>query len=370
MAVYKVIQDIEAEDKIVGFLTLKTFIYALIAAALAYINVRLLMASVVGPLRFVFILILLFPMFLFGLLAAPLGRDQPTEVWILSHVKFFLNPRKRIWDQSGLQELVTVTAPKKIEKDYTKGLSQNDVQSRLKALATTLDSRGWAVKNVAVNLSANPSYLDVEPEDSDRLVSAASVAQDQTADIHAADDIMDEQNNPTAQHFEALMQQADARRKVNVLSKVNRAREEKNKIPELADSTFLDQANSSGETKFVGHKIIAPGSHNDSEESSNETLGQDERDYLDRLHQKAEAVHAKSVGFKPKTHKKEAEKQDTAAPLQEQPAAVTAPPQNVKLKELIDVAKDDKLSTLAKEASRDKYQIKQSGPNEVEIDLH
>jgi multisubunit Na+/H+ antiporter MnhF subunit len=41
MAVYKVIQDIEAEDKLVGFLTLKTFIYAIIAVVLAYLNFRI-----------------------------------------------------------------------------------------------------------------------------------------------------------------------------------------------------------------------------------------------------------------------------------------------------------------------------------------
>src|SRR4051812_37490716 len=119
MAVYKVIQDIEAEDKIVGFLSLKSFIYALIACAMAYINVRFLMAGSLGPLRFVFILIFMIPMLVFGILAAPLGRDQPTEVWILSHIKFFLNPRMRIWDQSGAQELVTITVPRKIVRDYT-----------------------------------------------------------------------------------------------------------------------------------------------------------------------------------------------------------------------------------------------------------
>jgi hypothetical protein len=370
MAVYKVIQDVESEDKIVGFLTLKTFIYALIAATIAYINVRLLLASEVGPLRFVFILILLLPMFMFGILAAPLGRDQPTEVWILSHIKFYLNPRRRIWDQSGAQELVTITAPKKIEHDYTKGLNSSEVQSRLKALAITLDSRGWAVKNVAVNLSANPSYLDIEPTDSDRLVSATSVAQDQAVEVHASDDIMDAQNNPTAQHFESLMQEADAKRKVEVLNKVNEARQEKKEAPQLTDSVFLDQTSNSGETKFVGHKIVTPGAaESDDEIRTGENLGEEEKNYLDRLHQKAEIVHAKSTGFKPKTHKHKGQKSKTKTAKEDKSAKMTDGSQNAKLKELIDVAKDDKLSTLAKEASREKYQIKQTGPNEVEIDL-
>jgi hypothetical protein len=32
-------------------------------------------------------------------------------------------------------------------------------------------------------------------------------------DVQESDDIMDAQNNPTAQHFEALMQQEDEKRK-------------------------------------------------------------------------------------------------------------------------------------------------------------
>jgi hypothetical protein len=376
MAVYKVIQDIEAEDKLVGFLTLKTFIYALIAATLAYINVRLLIASEIGPLRFIFVLILAMPMFVFGILAAPLGRDQPTEVWILSHIKFYLNPRKRVWDQSGAQDLVTVTVPKKFVRDYTKGLSQRDVISRLKALATTLDSRGWAVKNVAVDLSANPSYLDVEPVDSDRLVKASSVVQTQQVDVHAADDIMDENNNPTAQHFESLMKQAAEERKQKVSEKLSQALQDVENTPKLEDSTFLDEVapRKKGETKFVGHKIINPGSsHDENDTQSAEAIGENEKNFLGRLHTKSAEIHAKSADFKAKAHKHHSKPDKTNAHKAVSTIttpAVTAAPENVKLKELIEVAKHDKLSTLAKEASRGNYKIKQTAPNELEIDLH
>jgi hypothetical protein len=377
MAIYKVIQDVEAEDKIVGFLTLKTFVYALIAAALAYINVRLLIAGELGPLRFVFVLILSMPMLMFGVLSAPLGRDQPTEVWVLSHIKFYLNTRRRTWDQSGAQELVTVTAPKILRRDYTKGLTQREVRSRLKALATTLDSRGWAVKNVAVNLTANPSYLDIEPVDSDRLISPTSVAQNQTVDVHAADDIMDELNNPTAQHFESLMQEATVKRKQDVVERLNKARQEKKAEPvPIEDSTFLDTTqpvNKKGHTKFVGHKIINPGTDSDDEDGRSETkMGTEEKGLVDFLHQQSEDIHARIAEFKPKTHpnhSKQAAPAAQSAAAQQQPA-VTGNPQNAKLKELIEVAKHDKLSTLAKEAKREPYQIKQTGPNELEIDLH
>src|SRR3989304_7286809 len=135
MAVYKVIQDIEAEDKLLGPLTFKGFVYALIAGLLAFINFRLVVATGLGDFRWGIILILSLPMILFGVLAAPLGRDQPTEIWILSHVRFLLKPRKKIWDQSGISNLVTITAPQKIERQLTKGLSQKEVRSRLKTLA-------------------------------------------------------------------------------------------------------------------------------------------------------------------------------------------------------------------------------------------
>ena len=216
MAVYKVIQDVEAEDKLLGPLSFKAFVYALIAVACGFINFKLLFVG--SPVKFLFILVFLAPMLLFGVLASPLGREQPTEVWLLSRIRFFLKPRKRIWDQSGVMDLVTVTVPKKQDLHLTKELSQDEVQSRLKTLAVTLDTRGWAIKNVDVNLSA-PETAAQKTASSDRLVGTAGVPQEmQVADVHAADDILDEKNNPTAQKFEAMMRKAEEDRKHSLLS--------------------------------------------------------------------------------------------------------------------------------------------------------
>lgn len=219
MAVYKVIQDVEAEDKLLGPLSLKGFIYAMIAGTCAFIEFKLL--TVGGSIKFGFMFVFFWPMLLFGVLASPLGRDQPTEVWLLSRIRYFLKPRRRIWDQEGLSELVTVTAPKKEELHLTKDLSQTEVQSRLKALATTLDTRGWAVKNVDVNLSVLDPKAQIVTPDSDRLVGAAGVPhQMPVVDVHAADDIMDEKNNPTAKKFDALMKQAEDKRKRGLLASI------------------------------------------------------------------------------------------------------------------------------------------------------
>lgn len=201
MATYKVLQDIEAEDKLVGPLTLWQFIYALGAGLCLYLSAIAVMKNV--P----YFLIILVPVALFvGFLAIPWGGDQPTEVWALAKLRFFLKPRLRIWDQSGMTELVTVTAPKHVEeRTYTDGLSQREVKSRLHALANTLDSRGWAVKNVNVNLATTLSDYSA----SDRLVDVSTTPQEVTnVDIRPDDDILDEQANPVAHTFTTMIDQA------------------------------------------------------------------------------------------------------------------------------------------------------------------
>lgn len=200
MATYKVLQDIEAEDKLVGPFTLWQFIYAIVAGLCIYLSVIAVMKHV--PL----FLALLLPVALFvGFLAIPWGGDQPTEVWALAKLRFFLKPRRRLWDQTGMTELVTVTAPKHVERVFTDGLSQREVRSRLHALANTLDSRGWAVKNVNVNLATSSSSYSP----SDRLVDVSAAPQEVVdIDVRADDDILDEKANPVAHTFSTMIDQA------------------------------------------------------------------------------------------------------------------------------------------------------------------
>jgi hypothetical protein len=236
MAVYKVIQDIEAEDKIIGWLSLKGLIYAIIAGALAFMCIRLAISGL-GDAKWAVILLLFPPMLIFGILAAPIGKDQPTEVWILSHVRFFIGTHKRVWDQTGIQELVTVTVPKQIERHLTKDFTQDEVHGRLKALAATLDSRGWAVKNVTTDIYGQPGYFMNGQGDSDRLVGASSVSQPTAVlDVHAADDILDEQNNATAQNFSQLMQAEDTKRRQAVQNKMTAITND-----ELGDPSLYDK---------------------------------------------------------------------------------------------------------------------------------
>src|SRR5579884_3436546 len=107
MATYKLIQNVEAEDHIVGPLTLRQFIFALIAIFFYYICF-ILVTKHATPLLLMF----LPPAFFFTFFAIPFGRDQPTEIWFLAKLRFWFKPRKRVWNQSGIKEMVTITAPK------------------------------------------------------------------------------------------------------------------------------------------------------------------------------------------------------------------------------------------------------------------
>lgn len=197
MATYKLIQDIEAEDHILGPLTLRQFIFALIAAFLLYICF-ISLAKHVPVLLALFLPPALFCVFF----AFPWGGDQPTEQWALAKLRFWFKPRRRIWNQSGIKELVTITAPKKVERVLTDNLSQTEVKSRLQALANTIDSRGWAIKHIDA-VGYVPQQFGV---DSDRLINIPDVQEVPAAE--QAEDIMDAKSSPLARQFDNMISQS------------------------------------------------------------------------------------------------------------------------------------------------------------------
>ncbi|MEO6513578.1 MAG: PrgI family protein [Candidatus Saccharimonadales bacterium] len=253
MATYKVLQDIEAEDKLVGALTLRQFIYGGVAAFCFYMCFIFITKGVA------FLTIAFLPPGLFcAFFAFPFGRDQPTEVWALAKIRFYLKPRKRIWDQSGVKELVTVTVPKHIEKVYTNGLTQTEVQSRLNALANTIDSRGWAIKNVNVNLST-PAGMATLPEQSDRLVDMSSMPQEvSNVDVTASDDMLDAYSNPIAQQFDAMLAKSAQEHRQQIVQQLESSTPPAATPQAPADYWFLNQPTPSSQAAPVDATYIKP----------------------------------------------------------------------------------------------------------------
>lgn len=366
MSTYKVIQDIEAEDHILGPLTLRQFIFAIIAIVCFYFS-YLVMAKGVPYLAAIF----LPPGLVAGFFAFPFGKDQPTEIWALAKIRFLFKPRKRIWDQSGVKELVTVTAPKKVEEQRTNGLSQTEVRSRLSALANTLDSRGWAIKNVNVNMYNQPTVSPMGMS-SDRLIDVGNIAREVPSyDIQASDDIMDAVNNPIAQQFDQLINASSREHRQQLVDMLRQnsqaATATSSGTPHPENYWFLNQSPvqpGAGQAMFADPSVVSPGDSGSGAvaQAAEPTAAEEE------LAERLKAEHDKpDVAF---GHLK------TLQPIGSQPAkaaatpAQTAQPTPQQRADTAMLARNDDLNiaTLSRVANRqDKAQ---SGDNEVVITLH
>ncbi len=211
MAQYKVLQDIEAEDKLLGPLTLRQFIYAIIVIVLGFVAFRLAVVGWYLAVPF------LPPLVFFAMLAAPFGHDQSSEVWMLAKIKYFIFPRKRIWSQDGIEEMVKVTAPKIDKKQLTKDFNKEEARSRLKALANTMDTRGWAIKNVSTNVYANP----MQSESSDRLLDIQAVPQTDITSVKPGEDLLDAATTPLAQTINAMVAENQQAHRTTILQEMH-----------------------------------------------------------------------------------------------------------------------------------------------------
>lgn len=264
MAQYKVLQDIEAEDKLLGPLSLRQFIYAAITVAIGFVAFRLFVSSA-WILGFFFVP----PALFFGLLAAPLGGQQSSEIWLLAKIRFFLKPRKRIWDQSGIEELVTITAPKKVEKQLTKGYTSDEVKSRLQTLSSTLDTRGWAIKNATANM-----YV-ATGENTDRLLSVEAQSAP-AAVVEPTADILDPSVNPRAQAMEQMMQKSAAQHKDLIQQNIKK-QQEAQQISKEDEQKLLDKIHrekSQEHLRDSHQKTIPAPMHNNTQNNPESTVTQ------------------------------------------------------------------------------------------------
>lgn len=148
MSVYKVPQDVEADDKLLGPFSFRQFIYLMVAAGLAAIAVFLFQifpGLIVIPAPF---------LIFFVVLALPLRKDQPMEVYLAAVLSFHLKPRKRLWQPDGIEHLIEISAPVNTDENLTKNIGRDEASRRFSYLADIVDTGGWAIKN-AVSQDSN-----------------------------------------------------------------------------------------------------------------------------------------------------------------------------------------------------------------------
>ena len=140
MAQYKVPQDVEADDKLIGPFSFRQFVYLLIAGGL--------IALAVGMFQlFPLLAILPIPFVVFFLaLALPLKKDQPMETYLAAIVSYHLKPRTKVWMSGQKESPILITAPKIVEDVRTRDITGEEATHRLSFLADIVDTGGYAIK--------------------------------------------------------------------------------------------------------------------------------------------------------------------------------------------------------------------------------
>jgi hypothetical protein len=234
-------------------------------------------------------------------------------------------------------------------------------------LADTIDSRGWAVKNSTLNLSAAPSYVEQMTTGSDRLIDYGNVPQevpDET--ILPADDMLDEQNNPIAQQFDQLINASAKKRRSQLVDILRKKPAEDTPVAKAPVATrptndywFMNQPDGvsskpapvapTDDVVFTAPQQITPGG----QAAAAEPTAQDEA-LLDEAHKRLgpredSTSHLKTI--------------DPNGPKPQAKAATGADPITM------DLARNDDLNvaTLARQAKKARHQ---DDDGEVVISLH
>ena len=145
MAQYKVPQDVEADDKLLGPFSFRQFVYILIAGVLIAIAIALFQLF---PLLAILPIL---PAFFFLILALPLKKDQPMETYLAAIVSYYLKPHKRVWTPGQKESTIQITAPKIVEESRTRDITGEEATHRLSFLANIVDTEGQAIKSIGPN---------------------------------------------------------------------------------------------------------------------------------------------------------------------------------------------------------------------------
>ena len=154
MAQYKVPQDVEADDKLIGPFSFRQFVYLLVAGGLIALAVGLfqlfpLLAIIPIPFAFFFLA-----------LALPLKKDQPMETYLAAIVSYYLKPRTKKWMPGQRDSTILITAPKIVEDTRTRNITGEEATHRLSFLADIVDTEGYAIKGAG----ASPMREDLVAE--------------------------------------------------------------------------------------------------------------------------------------------------------------------------------------------------------------
>ncbi len=203
MAQYKVPQDVEADDKLIGPFSFRQFVYLMIAGGLIALAVGLFQ---IFPLLAI---IPLPPVFLLLALALPLKKDQPMETYLVALVSYYLKPHNRKWVPGQRESTIQITAPKIVEETRKRDISEEEATHRLSFLADIVDSEGQSIKSI------NNSVMR------DDLAAEANAATDMFDTYHSEALNKAINENKVERHQEAINEMRDAIKRASNLDSMN-----------------------------------------------------------------------------------------------------------------------------------------------------
>ncbi len=196
MGQYKVPQDVEAEDKLIGPLSLRQFIYIVIAVAWAG-----LMFTILWHINFILFFVATLPVSgFFVLLGVGRRQEQSFENYFVAMVRFVVVPRIRLWQKDVSNEVIVKESPKK----ETYAIDKHVNTGSLKQLALIMDTRG-NMKDPSIQLQdeTNPAV-----QYNQRILDPSQVAQladrQQPQVATTKDDVLSEESPRQAEVGELL----------------------------------------------------------------------------------------------------------------------------------------------------------------------
>ena len=177
MAQYKVPQDVEADDKLVGPFGFRQFGYIVISFLLG--GAAYSICAAIGfenMLSWLVILLFLPPCGFLILLAIP-RKDQPMETYIAALIKFYFKPHLRVWDADGIQTMIEISVPVVDDAPKTKEFDGAEAARRMSFFAEIADNGGQSTSAVA-NKNLNEEFVASTADATDILSQTDSLGQE------------------------------------------------------------------------------------------------------------------------------------------------------------------------------------------------
>lgn len=144
---YKVPQNIDLEDKVIGPLTLKQFFYLLGGGMLDYIIYH----SISGFFGWILIFIISGIALAFAFVKI---QEQDFGYFVMAMFNFTIKPKIYFWKKETRLEEIPKTPDEEGEEEDSLSRDPEEVRSRLQTLASVVENKGWKSKEKGTRVTS------------------------------------------------------------------------------------------------------------------------------------------------------------------------------------------------------------------------